>query len=387
LHYLTYKHRSRIFLALKGTMLGGSNLKGTVDKEGNSWFYVVDLGKDEYGKRKRKKKRGFKTKKEAQQALTKLLHEVNSGTYVEPSNMKYEAFLQEWLEGKRHTLSVQTFIMYEIYAKTHILPILGHIQLDKLTPISIQKFVSHIRGKGLADATVERIYSIVNTSLNMAVKMQLIPKNVASLIDKPKRNKNQLTVWDVEQVNRFLSVARESPYYMAFFLAIMTGMRQGEILGLSWKDVDLNKGLLYVTQTLSHNGKSIMVGAKTKTSIRSVALSPSTIAALKKHQDETGCNPSRLVVCSTTGTPVNPANLRREWLKLIKLAEVPQIRFHDLRHTHASLMLKQGEHIKVVSERLGHSKIQMTLDTYSHIMPNMQKEAASRFDNLLMDTK
>ncbi|MED0671623.1 site-specific integrase [Aneurinibacillus aneurinilyticus] len=167
----------------------------------------------------------------------------------------------------------------------------------------------------------------------------------------------------------------------------MTGMRQGEILGLSWKDVDLDKGLLYVTQTLPHNGKNIIVGAKTKTSIRSVALSSSTIKALKEHQNNTDTNPSGLVVCSTTGTPVNPANLRREWLKLIKLAEVPQIRFHDLRHTHASLMLKQGEHIKVVSERLGHSKIQMTLDTYTHIMPNMQKEAASRFDNLISITK
>ncbi|MFT9849263.1 tyrosine-type recombinase/integrase [Aneurinibacillus sp. REN35] len=362
-------------------------MKGTVDKEGSSWFYVVDLGKDENGKRKRKKKRGFKTKKEAQQALTKLLHEVNSGTYVEPSGMKYGTYLHEWLEGKKHSLSVQTFTMYEIYAKAHILPVLGHTQLDKLTPISIQKFVSNIRSKELADATVERIYSIVNASLNTAVKMQLIPKNVASLIDKPKRNKNQLTIWDVYQVNKFLSTAKESPYYMTFFLAIMTGMRQGEILGLSWKDVDLNKGLLYITQTLAHNGKSIIVGAKTKTSVRSIALSPSTIDALKEHQNNAGYNPYGLVVCSTTGTPVNPANLRREWLKLIKMSGIPQIRFHDLRHTHASLMLKQGEHIKVVSERLGHSKIQMTLDTYTHIMPNMQKEAASRFDNLISVTK
>ncbi|WP_082130205.1 tyrosine-type recombinase/integrase [Aneurinibacillus tyrosinisolvens] len=123
--------------------------------------------------------------------------------------------------------------------------------------------------------------------------------------------------------------------------------------------------------------------AKDRNENYQIALSSSTVAALREYKSQSVQNPYDLVICTSKGTPMSPANLRREWQRLIRLRQVPQIRFHDLRHTHASLMLKQGEHVKVVSERLGHSKIQMTLDTYSHVMPNMQAEAANRFDALL----
>ncbi|NMF01279.1 tyrosine-type recombinase/integrase [Aneurinibacillus aneurinilyticus] len=352
-------------------------MKGTVEKEGNSWFYVVDLGKDEYGKRKRKKKRGFKTKKEAQQALTKLLHEVNTGAYVEPSNMKYESYLHEWLEGKKHVISKQTYILYCNFMKVHVVSQLGHIQLNKLSPLHIQKFIANLKNKGLADGTVRRIFTMINVSLNAAEKMQIIPKNPASLIEKPKEGKSNITVWDVPEINKFLQVAEsKGNYYPAFFLAIMSGMRQGEILGLSWKDVDLNNGIIYITQILSHDGSEIFTRAKTKQSIRSVSISPNTVDFLRTLKQQQGLND--MVVQSSKGTPVSPSNLIKEMKRIIKLAGVPPIRFHDLRHTHAILMLKNGEHVKVVSERLGHSKIQMTLDTYSHVLPNMQADAAKR---------
>jgi len=169
-------------------------------------------------------------------------------------------------------------------------------------------------------------------------------------------------------------------------------MRRGEILGLRWKDVDFDKGILYVRQTLSKDGKKFLSGAKTDSSVRSIKLSNETIAVLKKHKarvakEKLKCGPDYvdydLVICTSKGTPVNPENLKRTFERLIKAAGVPKIRFHDLRHTHATMLLAQGVHAKVISERLGHSNIKTTLDIYSHVLPNMQEEAANQIDALL----
>ncbi|GED15442.1 site-specific integrase [Aneurinibacillus migulanus] len=196
--------------------------------------------------------------------------------------------------------------------------------------------------------------------------------------------KSNITVWDIAEINKFLQVAEnKGNYYPAFFLGIMTGMRQDEILGLSWKDVDLDNGIIYITQILSHDGSEIFTRAKTKQSIRSVSISPNTVDFLRTLKEQQGLND--MVVQSSKGTPVSPSNLIKEMKRIIKLAGVPPIRFHDLRHTHATLMLKNGEHVKVVSERLGHSKIQMTLDTYSHVLPNMQANATKRLDALFLN--
>jgi integrase len=171
-------------------------------------------------------------------------------------------------------------------------------------------------------------------------------------------------------------------------------MRRGEILGLRWKDVDLDKGMLSVRQTLSKDGKQFLNGAKTASSIRSIKLSEETMAVLRKQKArmakeklQSGSEYSNfdLVVSTSKGTPMNPENVKRTFERLVKEADVPRIRFHDLRHTHATMLLSQGIHAKVVSERLGHSNIKMTLDTYSHVLPNMQEEAANQIDVLLTE--
>jgi integrase len=368
-------------------------MKGSVKKEGSTWYYLVDLGKDPItGKRKRRRKRGFKTKKDAEQALSKVIYEVNNGTFVEPSKTLFKDYFKEWLEGKRHNYSRQTVKNYESYLLNHISPVIGHIPLSNLTSLMIQNFIGVLRHKGLADGTVRRIFNVVNTSLNNAEKMQIIPKNPATLVDKPQVKQTEMKVWEISEVRRFLEVAKDSRYYMAFHLAITTGMRQGEILGLRWKDIDLHRGIVYVRQTLDHDGKDFKAGAKTKSGVRSINLDPHTVEALKSHRIMIAeerlklgkdYKDNDLVVCTYKGTVISPRNLTRTWHSLIKKADLPKIRFHDLRHTHASLMLQQGEHVKVVSERLGHNKIQITLDTYSHVMPNMQEESANRFGEMV----
>jgi integrase len=223
------------------------------------------------------------------------------------------------------------------------------------------------------------------------VDFNLINNNVAIKVKLPKTNYSEMKVWNNDEANQFLKVAKTDYCYIVFKLALATGLRQGEILGLRWKDVNLEKGFLYVKQTLSHDGKSFKQGAKTKTSKRTVDLSKSTIKALKEQRlliekDKKTLGPIYkdfdLIACTHHGSPHNASNIRRSFNRLIKLANVPKIRFHDLRHTHATLLLSKGVNIKVISERLGHSNIKVTLDTYSHVLPTMQEEAVRKIDEI-----
>jgi integrase len=373
-------------------------MRGSVkkDKKTGKYYFVVDIGKDPLtGKRRQKKKRGFETKKEAEKALATLLNELNEGTYIEPSKQLYIDYFNEWLISREHQLSIQTIKAYKSYLKTHISPALGHLQLSSLTPLHIQKFVAGLRDKGLSETTVKRIFNVVNASLNSAVKMELLKKNPASSIEKPKWDSKEITIWNLQQVTAFLKVAKSSHYYTAFLLAIMTGMRQGEILGLRWRDVDFKNECLYIRQTLTHDGKGFKEGAKSKAGNRSIGLDANTLSALKQQRKIVIANKLKygsayndfdLVVCTSKGKPINPRNLLRTFDNLITKANLPKIRFHDLRHTHASLMLQQGENIKLISERLGHSSVKITLDIYSHVLPNMQKEASKRLASQLFNS-
>ncbi|WP_129727958.1 site-specific integrase [Ectobacillus funiculus] len=201
-----------------------------------------------------------------------------------------------------------------------------------------------------------------------------------------------MTVWNEEQINQFLKAAKEDPGYIVFHLALTTGMRQGERLGLRWRDVDLEKGLIHIRQTLSYDGKEFISGAKTKPSLRTINLSETTIRVLKGRKlivskEKLSLGPIYedfdLVACTQHGMPVNPANVRRTFNRFIKVADAPKIRFHDLRYTHANLLLSKGINVKIISERLGHNNIKVTLDTYSHVLPTMQEEVARKLDEII----
>lgn len=300
----------------------------------------------------------------------------------------YQDYLMEWLKVQRYSISPQTLKATESYTRNQILPLLGHLTLTELNPTVLQNFVIALKDRGLANASVKRIFSTVHASLDTAAKMQLIPKNYASSISIPKVRRKHLQVWDTHQVQPFLKLAsRDRHTYVAFHLALLTGMRQGEILGLRWADVDFVRQVLLVRQTLSHDGKEFLPGAKTSSGIRSIALDPETLSFLERHRqqaqdDKHECpedyQDNDLVVCTKLGRRIMPRALMVVWYRLLAESGLPHITFHDLRHTHASLLLKSNVHPKIVSERLGHASVQITLDTYSHLLPNMQKEAAGK---------
>ncbi|WP_280770078.1 tyrosine-type recombinase/integrase [Salipaludibacillus daqingensis] len=367
-------------------------MTGSVKKEGNSWYYVFSL-KDSNGKRKQKKKRGFKTKKAAQQALTESLNSYNKGSFIEPSNACYNDYLTEWFDTKKNTIGIQTAQVYEIYLNKRVIPSLGDYKLSELSTMQIQSFINKLHEEGLSRSTIKKNYEIIRNSLEHAVDYDLLTKNVSLKVKLPRVTQKEMNVWNEKELTQFLEVAKEDQMNMVFFLALMTGMRQGEILGLRWKDIDLNKRLLSIKQTLTHDGKTFLTGAKTKSSLRTIYLSKITVKALQSHKAKISKQKESLeaiytdydlVVCSNHGTPLNPANVRRSLNQLIVEAKVPKIRFHDLRHTHATSLLSKGINVKVVSERLGHSNIKITLDTYSHVLPTMQEDVMQKLDEMIL---
>lgn len=256
---------------------------GSVKKEGSTWYFVAELGLDPLtGKRKRKKQRGFKTKKDAEKGLALVEAEVYKGVYLEPSTIYFKDYLVDWFKIKRNSVGIQTAEVYDGYIQNRIIPPLGHIQLSKLTPMLLQGYVNDLKEGGLASGTIKKLYTIVKGSLDHAVKMGLLVSNPITKVQIPKDEKKEMTVWNVDEVKVFLKNASNNRLYIAFHLAVTTGMRRGEILGLRWKDVDLNKGIVSVRQTLSKDGKQFLKGAKTDSSIRTIKLSAETTSVLKK---------------------------------------------------------------------------------------------------------
>ncbi len=371
-------------------------MKGHVRKRGKKWCFVIDIGRDpETGKRRQKWFSGFDTKKEAERAMVEKIAEINRGDYIEPAKMTVKELIDTWLYDEvRHNRKIATFDIYKSITKNHIIPRLGNIPLNNLTTFHIHQFLKSLLNKGVSQKNAMYIIRTLKVVLNWAVDMHLISKNPAANIKVTiKSTGSEMKVWTDEQVKYFLMTARESRYYPAFYLAVATGMRLGELLGLKWLDIDLDRGVISIRRILQHSSEGLKLYEQTKTakSRRLIDISSSTVEVLRKHRikqkeemaQKNYQNGDDLVFSTRSGNPINPRTFREAYYRVIKKAGLPPIRFHDLRHTHATLLLQQGVHPKVVSERLGHTSINMTLDLYSHVIPSIQKEAAEMFDRII----
>lgn len=377
-------------------------MNGKVFQRGNTWTYVVDLPRKASGKRNQKKVGGFKSKREANAALAATINQINTGQYVEPSKIILKDFLSQWTEDSvKQQNKKSTASSYQYLLDSHVIQEIGAMPIDKIKPFHLQQLYrkklesGKLNGKGgLSSTTVRRIHNVLHKAFSTAVKWQLLQVNPADAVDAPRQNKNEMSYLTRDQVEDFLEAAEDSSYKPLYLTAIMTGLRRGELLGLRWSDVDLATGQATIKQTIVklHDGSLAVEMPKTKSSARTVAFSSSVTAALKDHKraqaehrlklGESYEN-NNLIFASASGTPINPGNLYRHFKATLRKAQLPNIRFHDLRHTHATLMLEQGVHVKVVSERLGHSSIQITLDTYSHVLPNLQSDAAETLDQAI----
>lgn len=372
-------------------------MRGHITKRGkDSYTIVLNLGRDpETGKRKQQWVSVKGTKKEAEKRLSELLSQLDNGIYVQPKRTTLANYLEMWLnEYAKNNLSPRGFERYSGIIRKHLIPDLGKVSLTQLKPEHLQKHYTTKLNDGLSARTVRYHHALIHVALQTAVKWGLVSRNVADAADPPRIRRNDMQTWEEDDVNRFMEGAKDSPYYALFYTALFTGMRRSELLALHWQDVDLIYGQLYVNRSLHQlkDGSFIFTQPKSAKSSRTIALTPSTILMLKEHQqqqklerDMSG-NPltdDDLVFSNLEGKPLRPNTITRAWTTLAAKCDLKVIRLHDARHTHASLMLKQGIHPKVVQERLGHSSIQMTIDTYSHVAPGIQEAAASRFDEIL----
>lgn len=376
-------------------------MRGHIRKRGSKYSVVLFIGFDELGKKKYKWFSGFDTKKAAEKFMAAKIQEIDTGIYVGSKKETLQVFLQKWMLDKEGQLRKNTVESYQWLINQHIIPKIGHIDITKLKPQHLQQFYTELRTneKALSNRSIQFAHTILHQALDRAVKWGIVARNVAEAVDAPRPEKRKGSIWTGEQAVYFLQVTEkaEPRYWIGFFLAIMTGMRRGEILGLRWSDLDLEAGYLQVNQTMSLvKGKILFQEPKTDRSKRSVALSTETTEALRKHRSQQlrerlTLGPQYaehdMVLTRADGSPMSPYTFESAWYRAVERSGLPKIRFHDLRHTHASLLLQQGVHPKIVSERLGHSNISITIDTYSHVLPGLQKQIAEDFGSSLFGTQ
>ena len=312
---------------------------------------------------------------------------------MKPSKTTLAEYLGRWLQDyAKPNLSPRGFERYQGIITKHLIPDFGSIILTQLKPEHLQKHYTAKLNEGLSARTIRYHHAVIHKALQTAVKWGLVIRNVADGVDVPRARRNEMQTWDEDDIITFLEAAKDSHYYALFHTALFTGMRRSELLALQWRDIDFHQ--IHINRSLHQlrDGSYVFTQPKSVKSRRTIALSPSSVLTLTEHKERqegiramlgTLLKNDDLVFSTPEGKPLRPNTISRAWTMLAARAGVKVIRFHDARHSHASLMLKQGVHPKIVQERLGHASIQMTLDTYSHVAPGLQQAAAESFDKLL----
>ena len=370
-------------------------MTGQIIKRGDSWTIRIFLGRDANGKRKYFNKTIHGTKKDAQKYLTAKLREKDLGAFIESGSLTLNEFLDRWLDtAVKPRVSLRTADNYRFLLKKYIREPLGSHKLENLNTLDIQKVYAEMQAKGLSARTVKHAHTTLQNALKQAVKWNLLNKNAAEFCELPKVTRKERRVLSPVEAKNFLDFANQMPKGLIFEFALLTGMRPEEYLGLQWKDIDFERDAAQVRRALvRHNGIWSFEQTKTARSNRIVSLPKPLMDKLKIHKRKQ--NERRLkyglvwenhdlVFCCREGTPHDLSNITYRYFRpILEKAKLPQIRLYDLRHTHATLLLIAEENPKIVAERLGHSSVVLTLDTYSHVLPAMQKKAVEKLDKML----
>jgi integrase len=393
-------------------------MRGTLRrKSADTWQLRVFRGCDDSGKQLCDYHTiHAKTKREAETEQRRILHALDTGGYTEPSRLTVAEYLESWLQDHAaNNVTPYTFDRYESIVRKHLIPALGSIRLNQLTAIRIQRYYTVALESGrlerkckqaLDDAadgqderkprkdldpqTVLKHHRVLRTALKRAVRLGIIVANPCDRVDPPKTARTEMKALDEMETERLLMAARERQplsLFAAVLLAANAGLRRGEVLGLRWSDVDFDACAVHVRRTLQRSKSEVVFGEpKTSHSRRMLAMDPDTMAELKSYrarQNQSrlalgdGWHDNDLVCPGRCGEPWHPNMLSRDFKKLATAAGLP-VRLHDLRHTHASQLIRTGAPAKVIQERLGHSSAAFTLTTYGHLLPGMQDEAVAR---------
>ena len=329
------------------------------------------------------------TREEVNRKLIELLHQKQVGSLPQAAGVSVGQFLDDWLDKiARPRVRAQTFKGYEVNVRVHLKPAIGHLQLDQLRAVHVQELIERKSRDGLAPKSIRYMHGILRNALNHAMRWEYIVRNPAELVEGPRTHQQEIQPLGREEAQRFLHVVRGDRLEALYTVALTMGLRQGEALGLRWPDVDLDLGYLRIGRQLQRiDHKYELVEPKTMRSRRQLAIPGPIVQALRRHQerqtlerDAAGLrwHETKLVFCRPDGHPLSGSVVTHRFQELLVKAGLPKRRFHDLRHSCATLMLAQGVSPRVVMEVLGHSQISLTMNTYAHVLPEMKREAADR---------
>lgn len=361
-----------------------------------TWLVRVFMGRDANGKQVFHNRTVHGTKKDAQAYLNAVLRERDLGTFVDPAPITLGAYLDRWLnEAAKPKVRERTHADYASLLARYVRPVLGGRRLRDLTPLDVQALYTSMLERGLSPRTVRYTHAVLSSALKQAVRWGMLARNVAELVDLPRQERREMRALSPEEAGRFLDAAKGDRWGVLFAFALTTGMRPGEYLALRWADVDLKAGTATVRQALVRTkGEWRFEEPKTAKSRRTVPLPASTSKALALHRVQQAEARLRagaewcdlgLVFAGEDGQPLDERNLvRRHFKPILQAAGLPgDLRLYDLRHTCATLLLAAGVNPKIVAERLGHASVTITLDTYSHVLPTLQRDATDRLEAIL----
>jgi integrase len=370
-------------------------------KEAVRWYVVLDLGYGEDGRRRQKWHGCFRTRREAEAARAKLVTEVNTGSYVAPGKTTLGEWIEHsWLPVTEPRVKPSTFFSYKRNLQLHVIPVLGRKPLQQLTPPMLNALYAALAAgsetrKPLSTKTISYVHSTLHKVLADAVDAGLLGRNVAANAKPPRparRATGGINAWEAHELAKFLDVARDTRLGAIWRLAAMTGTRRGEVLGLRWCDLDLDRARLSVRQAVVAVGYEVVHSTPKSHCARVIDLDAETVDQLRGHRARQEAERAEwgedyqdhgLVVAKENGEPIHPHTFSQSFERLIAKAGLRPIRLHDLRHTHATLALKAGVPVKVISERLGHESPAFTLKQYAHVIPGMQAEAAAQVAALI----
>lgn len=380
-------------------------MRGTVRKRGKTWSYVFEIGKVD-GKRKQKEKGGFRTKEIAEKALRDAITNFENG-FIDTATSTVLEYLEDWLENFiKENRKINTYNRYKEIVKLHIKNEIGSIKLNKLRPLHIDNLITLKRKEGLSGSTLQTIYGVLNASFNRAEKLRLIQNNPCRYVDRPKREKYRadiLSLEDIQILFRKLDTDKYNDYimYLALNIELELGLRRGELAGLEWKDINFKKNIIHIRNNMVYTNNDVRLDTpKTEESERQLYISDNLKSLLKKHkkiQSENRLeykemyvenifndNLKNFVLTWEDGKYIHPNYYTIRFKKILKKYNLnTNIRFHDLRHTNATLLLQNKVDFKIIQKRLGHADISTTMDIYAHVNIDMQKEATAKISNML----
>lgn len=373
---------------------GSIRIKKTKDGE-LRYQITVDGGRDPLtGKRNRVFRNVKGSKRDANAVMHRLIAEMEQGKVVKKSNKSVAEWMEEWLSLYLPNIEETTRVGYKTKIKCYIIPAIGHIQIGSLRAEHVQKMVNDMMARNLSPKNIRDAYNNINAAMKKAVVLRYIAYNPCEGVVLPKLKKYRAQVYDQKLIHQLLDMTRGTDLYLPVFLCVTVGLRRGEMLALRWDDIDFYNKLLKVRHNMVRGEKGYIIKApKSEAGIRDIAIGDEVLEELRLARSQylsdafsygPGFQNLGFVVRQADGSPYKPDSMTQKWERFLEESGLPKIRLHDLRHSNATALIQAGVNPRVVQQRLGHSDVSITLNTYTHVLPEMDAAAAEKIDTILL---